>query len=84
MRVTHSLTITARCPVDDTRDVYECKITTKRCIEVERILEVAKIVEGMKTYQENVTQFIRQQLGTGVSVTTRGIHSGVQTEVTCP
>jgi len=84
MKVTHTLKITARCPVDDTRDVYECVVTTSRCIEVERILEIAKTVDDMKTYQENVTQFIRHQLGTGVSVTTRGVHSGVETEVTCP
>ena len=84
MRVTHTLTLTARCPVDDARDVYECVIATDRCIEVESIIEIAKVVAGMKAYQENITQYIRQQLGTGVSVTTRGVHSGVNTEVTCP
>lgn len=84
MRVTHTLTLTARCPVDDTRDVYECVVTTDRCIEVETIKQIAKTIEGMKVYQENITEFMRKQLGTGVSVTTRGVHSGIRTEVTCP
>lgn len=81
MRVTHTLQITAVCPVDDKSDVYECVVTARRVIPVEDILKAADEVKGMKVYQEDLCQELHRRLACEVRLT--GYHSGVRTEVVC-
>lgn len=81
MRVTHSLQITAICPVDEKPDVYECIITAKRVIKVEDILAAASDVKSMKAYQEDICQELHRRLACEVRLV--GYHSGVRTEVVC-
>jgi hypothetical protein len=81
MRVTHTLQITAICPVDDKPDVYECVVTAKRVIPVEDILAAANEVKDMKAYQEDICQELHRKLACEVKLT--GYHSGVLTEVIC-
>lgn len=81
MLITHTLQITAICPVDEKPDVYECVVTTSRIIPVERILEVVTALKDRKAYQEDICQELHRQLACEVKLT--GYHSGVKTEVIC-
>lgn len=81
MQVTHSLQITAICPVDDKPDVYECVITAKRVIKVEDILAATNEIKTMKAYQEDICQALHRKLACEVRLV--GHHSGVRTEVVC-
>lgn len=77
MRVTYSLTIEAKCPIDNEPDAYECEITSTRTIPVEEILDAVK--ELPKAFQEDVTVALARKLG--ATVQTIGWHSGIKTEV---
>lgn len=81
MKVTHTLEITAICPVDGKPDVYLCKVEATRVVEVEKI--IAKSVEFNRSwiYQEDLCQELHRALA--CKVTLIGYHSGVRTEVTC-
>ena len=81
MKVTHRLTVTARCPVDGLSDVYECVVRCDRVVPVEKILEAARSASARAIFQEDLGLAIPRSLG--VSVTLPGRHSGVETEVTC-
>jgi len=81
MNVTHSLQITAFCPVDNKPDVYECVITAKRVIAVEDILKAAHDFSSMKVYQEELCQELHRRLACQVRLV--GHHSGVRTDVVC-
>jgi NADPH-dependent 7-cyano-7-deazaguanine reductase QueF len=81
MIVTHQLTCTARCPIDDSVDVYDVTIDTDRQISVESILEQTAKYRDWTIYQEDLTKHLGQQLE-GCTVTTHGAHSGVRTTVT--
>ena len=81
MRVTHSLQITAICPVDDKPDVYECFITAKRVVKVEDILKAVQETSTMKVYQEDLCQELHRRLACEVRLV--GYHSGVRTEAVC-
>lgn len=77
MRVTHTLTIEASCPVDNKLDVYECTIEASRTIPVEDILKAT--ADLPKAFQEDITATLARTLG--ATVRTVGWHSGVKTEV---
>lgn len=79
MRVTHTLTVAAVCPVDGLPDVYEATVTAERVVKVEDILKIAASFARRKVYQEQVTSEMARKLG--CSVRTVGYHSGVKTEV---
>lgn len=77
MRVTHELTIRARCPVDDTHDLYDVTIETSRLITVEDILAAVEGVTKDVAFQEEITRKLAVVLY--CTVTTVGYHSGVKT-----
>ena len=81
MRVEHSLTVTAKCPVDSKPDVYEVVIRASRLVNVEDIL--AAVAENTKqpVFQEALTELLHRDLA--CEVETRGYHSGVLTVVIC-
>ena len=81
MTVTHKLTITAQCPVNDTHDVYTCVVTTDRVIKVEDILSLTKPYADQKIFQEDLCQELHKKLKCRVQLT--GVHSGVETDVVC-
>jgi heterodisulfide reductase subunit C len=81
MRVTHTLQITATCPVDNKLDVYECVVSATRTIPVEDILKAVEAIRAKPAYQEDICQELHRQLGCEVKLT--GYHSGVRTEVVC-
>lgn len=79
MRVTHSLTVTAICPVDGLPDVYQVTITAARVVRVEDILETAASYKDRKIFQEELTHDMARKLA--CCVKSVGYHSGVKTEV---
>jgi len=81
MQVTHTLQVTARCPVDGLPDVYTLTVRTSRVVTVEAILEAAAHVRDLLVYQEDLTQRIHRELA--CEVETVGDHSGVRTVVVC-
>ncbi len=80
MRVVHTTTIQAKCPVDHDLDTYEVEFSAERVIKVEDILAAIKQVAAREIFQEDLTVLLARQLG--VQVRTVGYHSGVRTEVT--
>lgn len=81
MHVTHTLEITAICPVDDKADVYECIVIARRVIAIEDILKAVEDVKTMKAYQETICQELHRRLACEVRLV--GYHSGVLTDVVC-
>lgn len=79
MRVTHHLTIVARCPHGG-MDTYQARIEVERVVLVERIrAEVARLTKR-PIYQEALTAKLARALG--AKVTTEGMHGDdVRTEV---
>lgn len=81
MKVTHTFEFSAKCPVNDGQDIYQCSVQTDRLIPVEDILEVTDSYAEKRMYHEHICQELANKLGCVVTI--RGKHSGVQTEVTC-
>lgn len=81
MLITHTLQITAICPIDEKPDVYECVITTSRIIPVEEIIKAVDGLKNTKAFQEEICQDLHRQLACEVKLV--GYHSGVKTEVVC-
>jgi hypothetical protein len=82
MRVTHELTVNARCPVDGAADVYAVTVEVYRVLKVEDIL--AAVDEELKAgpvFQEALTERLAARLK--ARVVTAGRHSGVLTTVEC-
>lgn len=79
MNVTHRLTITANCPVDDQADVYRVTVETDRVLPVETILEGVAALTRQPLFQEELTERLAELLG--AVVTTKGTHTGVRTVV---
>ena len=81
MKTTHRLTITCRCPIDEsTVDVYDVAISveTDLVLPVESILDMkSRIESGPSLFQEQITLALAKDLE--ASVTTIGRHSGVET-----
>lgn len=84
MRTTHSLEVVARCPVDDSHDVYRVTVTLDGDLPlpVEKILEAVHRHTAEPVYQEHLTALLAAELEAQVS--TVGVHSGVRTECACP
>lgn len=81
MKVTHTLIISAMCPVKPNMDFYKCIVTTDRIIRTEDITAAADAYTFKKIFQEKLCQELADKLQ--AQVTLRGEHSGVKTEVTC-
>ena len=81
MRVTHSLTITAACPVDGKPDHYDAVVKCNRVLKVEDILAAVEGMKDRKVFQEELTQELARTIG--ARVTTTGYHSGVKTVCEC-
>jgi NADPH-dependent 7-cyano-7-deazaguanine reductase QueF len=86
MKATHTLTVTARCPVNGQRDTYKLEVTTSRVIYVESLLDLTELFVNQRIAQEELTTRIANALRAGhgddsIEVRTFGTHSGVTTEV---
>lgn len=81
MKITHCLTITCTCPVDQKPDVYKCIVRTRRVIPVEDIIKAVKDLTKEAVFQEDLTQALHRSLA--CEVETRGWHSGVYTRCVC-
>lgn len=81
MKVRHKLTVQAKCPVDQKRDVYTCYVYTTTTIKVEDIqAAVAELTKNdAPVFQEQFTQDLHRALA--AKVKTIGYHSTVQTVV---
>ena len=77
MRVEYTLTMTAKCPVDQSTDVYEVTVTSDRTIPVEQIRAACRVLGDRPAYQEEITTELAKRLG--ATVKTVGVHSGVKT-----
>ena len=82
MRVEHTLTVTAVCPVDGLLDVYTLTVRTSRVVKVEDLLATVARLAGKPLFQEELTQAMHRALA--CEVETVGCHSGVMTRVVCP
>lgn len=80
MLVRHTLTIRAKCPMDNGNDKYEAEFTATRVVPVETILAAVKRMTRKTIFQEDLTAALARELG--MEVRTVGYHSGVRTEVT--
>lgn len=80
MRVSHSLTVRAKCPMDDQIDIYQVTVEADRVVKVEDIIQVAERFAARQVFQEDLTVEMARALG--ATVKTVGWHSGVRTEVT--
>lgn len=83
MKVTHEFELQAKCPVDDSRDIYHCSIEIGRMLKCEEIIESARrIATAEAIFQEDLTQAIANRIGG--KTTTVGLHKcGVKTTVVC-
>jgi hypothetical protein len=81
VRVEHTLSVVARCPVNASTDVYECVVRTDHVVFVEDILKAVAELTTEPITQEDLTRHMADRLG--VEVETVGIHSNVRTRVTC-
>ena len=79
MNVTHELTFTRKCPVNDAQDRYQLVVQATWLIKVEDILAAVKALPE-KAFQEDITTELATKLG--CHVTTTGYHSGVKTTCT--
>lgn len=82
MRIVYSTTFVAICPADGSTDIYELEVVSDHLIPVESILAVIQLATRKPHYQEQITSELAARLE-GAAVTTRGVHSGVRTEVEC-
>ena len=78
--ISYEFDIVARCPVDDTCDVYEARLDTHTMVDVESILEVIRTYVYRSIFQEHLTAELQARFG-GV-LTTVGYHSGVKVTTT--
>ena len=81
VKVIHKLEVTALCPVDQKPDVYQCKVTARRVIQVESIIAAAAAESKDPIYQEDLCMALHRSLACRVSLV--GYHSGVRTKVVC-
>lgn len=81
MTCTYQLTITAKCPRDESlTDVYEMTVNTEEMIAVESILHAVAEYTKHPIYQEMLAEQLALRLDAEVTLT--GSHSGVRTLVT--
>jgi hypothetical protein len=75
MRITHTLSVHAKCPKDGMPDRYVCVVRTDTVIPVEDILDVAKACGELTIFQEDLCQLLHRKIN--ACVTLIGYHSGV-------
>ena len=74
---THEVVMTARCPIDQSIDIYRVKVETWMMAPVETILEEIRAFEDVEMFQEDITAHLATELGCSVEML--GTHSGVTT-----
>ena len=77
MKVTHELTFTRTCPVNDSIDNYYLTVETDRLVKVEDILAAVDSLPE-KEFQETLLFCLGRKLE-GCRITIVGYHSGVKT-----
>lgn len=75
----YQLEMTALCPNGKLADRYAVEIRSAATIQVEKILAATHRLAGIKMFQEDIADTLRNELQAGVTVT--GWHFGVK--VTC-
>lgn len=81
MKVEHTLTIVATCPMNGLQDVYQATFRLSKLVPVENILAHATTLTGVKIFQEELTQKLAAAFR--CEVETLGTHSGVTTRCIC-
>lgn len=81
MKVFHRLEITGICPADQKADVYRCIVEARRVVPVEAIIAAVQTITAKPAFQETICQELHRALACRVTLV--GLHSGVETEVTC-
>ncbi len=79
IRVEHTLSVLARCPVNDSRDVYETTFRLDKLVKVETLIAQCRGFQDKKLFQEELTAILAEAFS--CEVETRGMHSGVRTVV---
>ena len=78
----YSFKFTARCPVDNALDIYDCTITSPQTIPVEKLHELIYDCCSVKKFQENLTEQIKiecqERFRSSVTVEMVGVHSNVK------
>lgn len=80
LHATHRLTASALCPVNGKRDFYRVTIETDGILPVEYITSFFAKHENTEIFQERLTELAKEELDPIISITTVGMHSGVETE----
>ena len=81
MHVEHRFQVSAKCPVDDRRDLYTVFVRTNRVIKVEDILAAVEKQTKEAVFQEDLANALAKVLG--CEVETQGYHGEVFTTVVC-
>lgn len=81
MLVEHTLTVTAKCPINGSHDVYNVTFRLNRLVNVEELLKVAEGYTRQSVYQEDLTQQLSNLFQ--CEVESHGSHSNVMTRVVC-
>lgn len=81
MIVRHTLRVHAVCPVDGSRDEYECSVWFDRVVECEQLVADTAAFASQAIYQETLTRELANLWQ--ATVLTTGIHAGgrVETQV---
>ena len=78
----YSFKFTARCPVDNALDIYDCTITSPQTIPVEKLHELIHDCCLVKKFQEELTEEIKiechERFRSSVTVEMVGVHSNVR------
>lgn len=81
MLVEHTLTMQAKCPVNNLPDVYEVTFRMNKVMQVEILLAHCAALNGVKLFQEEITQSLADRFE--CEVESFGVHSNVKTRVVC-
>ena len=81
MKVEHTFTMFAKCPMNNLQDVYEVTFRMDKVLPVERILGHIGGLVGVKLFQEEITQSLADSFE--CEVESSGVHSGIKTRVIC-
>lgn len=79
MIVQHTLTVSAVCPVDGTRDFYKATLHVNRMMSVESIRAEIKEFDSQAMFQEDLTVKLAEKFCCRVE--TWGSHTGTETYV---
>lgn len=81
MKIEHTLTMQAKCPINNLPDFYEVTFRMEKFVQVEMLLGHVGALNGVKLFQEEITQSLADSFQ--CEVESLGIHSGVKTRVVC-